>query len=77
MFSISEDELESKIESFENANVILIDLNSSKAANLCDEVIYLLEPSTIKLNKLIRKDRNVFERLKGKKIILNKAKNVN
>ena len=73
MISISEAELESKIESFENVNVILIDLNDSKGANLCDEVIYLLEPSTIKLNKLIRKDRNVFERLKGKKIVLNKS----
>ena len=36
-------------------------------------MIYLLEPSTIKLNKLIKTNRTVFERLKGKKIVLNKS----
>ena len=73
MISVSEDELESKLKQYENANVVLIDLNGSNKASLCYEVIYLLEPSTIKLNKLISKNRNIFERLKGKKIVLNKS----
>ena len=34
---------------------------------------YLLEPSTIKLNKMIRKNRGIFDSLKGKKIVLNKS----
>ena len=44
------------------AEVILVDLNDSKQSNLCNEVIYLIEPGLIKLNKLIRSDRDAFER---------------
>jgi hypothetical protein len=39
----------------------------------CDDVLYLLEPSSIKLNKLMRKNRNIFRDLNGKKIVLNKS----
>jgi len=41
--------------------------------NECSEVIYLLEPSTIKLNKLIRLDRQALEKIKNQKIVLNKS----
>lgn len=56
-----------------DAEVILIDLNDTKQANLCNEIIYLIEPGLIKLNKLIRADREVFLKLKDKKIVLNKS----
>lgn len=56
-----------------DAEVILLDLNESNQANLCNEVIYLIEPGLIKLNKLIRKDREAFLKLKDKKIVLNKS----
>ena len=63
------------------AEVILLDLNDSNQENLCNEVVYLIEPGLIKLNKLIRNDREAFEKLKDKRIILNKsilnAKDVN
>ena len=36
-------------------------------------IIYLIEPGLIKLNKLIRQDRDAFEKLKDKKIVLNKS----
>ncbi len=73
MISISEGELESKLDQLSNANVVLVDLNGSKKDSLCSETIYLLEPSTIKLNQLIRNNQNVFEKLKGKKVVLNKS----
>lgn len=73
MISISENELKDKLEQLQDASVILVDLNDSKRIDLCNDVIYLLEPSTIKLNKLVKKERNIFERLKNKKIILNKS----
>lgn len=73
MISISEGELDDKLDQFYDANVILVDLNDSNDVNVCSDVIYLLEPSTIKLNKLIRKNRNIFEKLKGKKTVLNKS----
>ena len=36
-------------------------------------MLYLIEPGLIKLNKLIRKDHQAFEKLKGEKIILNRS----
>jgi len=55
------------------AEVILLDLNTAGQVNLCNEVVYLIEPGLIKLNKLIRSDRDAFDKLKDKKIVLNKS----
>ena len=56
-----------------DVEVILIDLNDSNQINLCNDMIFLIEPGLIKLNKLIRSDREIFEKLKDKKIVLNKS----
>ncbi len=55
------------------ADVILVDLNDRGSVNSCTEVLYLIEPGLIKLNKLIRKDKKTFEKLKDKKIVLNRS----
>ncbi|MEG1505873.1 MAG: hypothetical protein RR478_00070 [Bacilli bacterium] len=70
--SISNNGLQNYISSNSKAEVILIDLNND-IDNCCSEVIYLIEPGLIKLNKLIRKDNKVFEKLRGKKIVLNRS----
>ena len=57
----------------QRAEVILIDLNEEDGEELCSEVVYLIEPGLIKLNKLIRKDSSIFDKLRGKKIILNRS----
>ena len=56
-----------------DAEVILVDLNDRGSISACTEVIYLIEPGLIKLNKLIRKDKRTFEKLKDKKIVLNRS----
>ena len=61
-----------KISDYNNMDVILVDLNDADET-LCNEVIYLIEPGIIKLNKLIRTDRKIFEKLRTKKIVLNKS----
>ena len=53
-----------------DAEVILVDLNDRGSIGSCTDVIYLLEPSMIRLNKLMRRDRRIFEKLRGKKIVL-------
>lgn len=53
--------------------VILVDLNDRGSVSACTDVIYLIEPGLIKLNKLIRKDKRVFEKLCDKKIVLNRS----
>lgn len=72
MYSINQNNLDAAIQRFGNANYILVDLNNSNA-EVCDEVIYLMEPSTIKLNKMMLINKNVFEKLYGKHIVLNKS----
>lgn len=60
---------------FSQFEIVLIDLNNSSldVDGTCNEVIYLLEPSTIKLNALMRRDRQALEKIKDKKIVLNKS----
>lgn len=54
-------------------NVILIDLNSNNYDTLCDDVIYLVEPSMLKINKLLFQQPNAFANLQNKKVVLNKS----
>lgn len=72
MYSVNQNNLQAAINKFGNANMILVDLNNSPE-DACDEVIYLLEPSTIKLNKMMLINRDIFEKLYDKKIVLNKS----
>ncbi|MBE6161218.1 MAG: hypothetical protein E7158_03260 [Firmicutes bacterium] len=71
--SVSAIDLPSFIATNSNNEVILVDLNDHGPISSCTEVIYLIEPGLIKLNKLIRKDHRVFEKLRDKKIILNRS----
>ncbi len=70
--SINSNNLSNYISSNSEVEVILVDLNNNED-NFCTEVIYLIEPGLIKLNKLIKKDNKIFGKLKGKKIILNRS----
>ncbi len=57
-------------------DVIVIDVNDSKQAEgLCTDVLYLIEPSIIKLNRLMFVDRSgsALKALKNKKVILNQS----
>lgn len=55
-------------------DIILIDTNGSeKAINACDEIIYLVEPTTLKINKLILANPTAFHDLFDKKIVLNRS----
>lgn len=61
-----------KISEYSNMDVILVDLNDADET-ICNEIIYLIEPGIIKLNKLIRTDRKIFDKLRTKKIVLNRS----
>lgn len=63
-----------EVAKFMDKDVILIDINDCKPAeDLCQDVIYLIEPSTIKINKLMLVNSKVFGTLKNKKVILNQS----
>ena len=73
MISVNQTELPKAITKYSKAQIILIDLNNTPTDTMCSEVIYLLEPSTIKLNKLIKRNKIVFQQLQNKKVVLNKS----
>ena len=73
MFTIKESEIQSFISKNSSANIILVDLNNCTNDTFCSDVLYLIEPSTIQLNKLIRRRPDVFQVLGNAKIILNKS----
>ena len=74
LVSTSSDEVNKIIRTHQDIEVFIVDINGSQQAeNACTDIIYLIEPSTIKLNKLIRSNSNILEQLKNKKIILNKS----
>lgn len=72
LVSVNKQDLMAQLLKARNYNVVLIDLNDCDDTS-CDEVIYLVEPSILRLNKLLRLDSEVFDKLKGKKIVLNKT----
>lgn len=74
MLSIPTDSLASNVTKYNNKEVILVDLNNDVNAEASvNEVIYLIEPSIIKLNKLTLIDPNIFNKYKGKKVLLNQS----
>ena len=73
MYSVNQNNLSAAINKFGNASFIFIDLNNYNGDGICDEIIYLMEPSTIKLNKMMSASKDIFEKLYGKKIVLNKS----
>ncbi len=73
MVSINSEDFMTEIVKYKEASIILVDLNDSDNEGACGDVLYLIEPSSIKLNKLMRRNRHIFEELKGKKIILNQS----
>ncbi len=78
MVNTTSNEIGNTIVKYSDKDIALIDINTSQQAeSLCTTVLCLVEPSTIKLNKLMLLDRNAFAKLKGKdekyKIVLNKS----
>ena len=73
MFSATPDTIRPIIEKHRGKAVIIIDLADYDDYTMCTDVLFLVEPSTIKLNKLIKKNRSIFNKLKLKKVILNKS----
>ena len=55
-----------------NYNFVIVDLNDYPDS-ICDDTLFLVEPSVLKLNKLMMRDKNAFERIKDRKIVINRS----
>ncbi len=74
MYSINSMELGNNLSKFSTSDVILVDINNSPSAEgVIKDILYLVEPSKIKLNKLLSRNPKAFEKYRGKKIVLNKS----
>lgn len=69
--SIKEEDLEDTLNKYNSINTFVVDLDRTKKEHICTDVLYLIEPSTIKLNKLSLINPKVFSELKGKNVVLN------
>ena len=54
-------------------DIVLVDLNDYDDVSICSQVYYLIEPSTIMINKMLRKNKSVLETLKNERVVLNKC----
>ncbi len=73
MISIRESEVPSTISKYSKASIILVDLNKCQDDNFCHDIVYLIEPSTIRLNGLIRAHKDAFSKLLNCKVVLNQS----
>ena len=73
MISVSEKDLGNTIFKHKSADIILVDLNDANESVMDGDVYYLIEPSIIKLNKLMMSNSKILSLLKNKKVILNKS----
>lgn len=74
LVSASTSELKQTLYKYSKADVIFLDINNSaEAKSFCHEIIYLIEPSVIKLNKLTFIDPNKIQAFKNEKVILNQS----
>lgn len=74
MKSVSSKELTSVIKQAESIyDIILVDVNNVSDDSAITEMLYLMEPSTLMLNKMIKRDRNILAKVKDKKVMLNKC----
>ena len=71
--SVSSNEFATVIKNTNNVQVILVDLNDSAIESECSEIIYLIEPTTIMLNKMIRRDRSILDKIKNRIVVLNQS----
>ena len=69
---MNKNDLDIKLRQLADAEAVIIDLNEfGEASGYCDDILYLVEPSYIKLTKLLKKNKNAFLDRKNDKIVLN------
>ena len=73
MYSIQQDKVNEFLSISSQSEIVLVDLGDDGNPELCSDIIYLVEPSLYRINELIMTNRNAFNKLKGKKVVLNKS----
>jgi hypothetical protein len=56
-----------------DVDIVLVDLNEYPDVEVCNEVLYLIQPGILKLNKMVKRNKRIAEVLKDKKVVLNQS----
>lgn len=59
MLSVESEDLSNTLSRIKDADIIFIDMNDTEDEDLCGNILYLLEPSIIMLNKLMRRNKDI------------------
>ena len=74
MISCNMHDFANVIKGYSNVNIILVDLNDGNICEgMCNDIIYLMESSTLMINRVYMLDNHCFERIREKKMVLNKS----
>lgn len=74
MVSTTSPNFKGELTKYADYDVIIVDLNNSVTAEgLCQLVLNIVEPTTIKINKLITVNPSALRNLKSKRVILNQC----
>lgn len=74
MISVDSSHFKDTLIKYKDANIILVDLNDVDdvtASSICSDVIYLIEPSVLAINKVFILNNRAFDKLKDFKVVLN------
>lgn len=69
----SKTQFENIVKTLKDIDVYVVDLNATDVKEICNKVIYLIEPGTTKLNKVVKGNRENYEKLKNVDIVLNRS----
>ena len=66
-------QFETIISSLKDVDIFIVDLNGSDVRNLCNKIIYLVEPGASKINKVVKGDRDTYNKLVNSYVVLNRS----
>lgn len=76
MVSCNANNFSNVIYKYNNANIVLVDLNDldmTTANSVCDDIIYLMESSTLMINRIVTLDNDCFRKIGNNKVVLNQS----
>ena len=71
--SPNKEDLIIKVKTLYEMETIIIDLNGTDGKDICDEVLYLIEPGIIRINKLVKSGVNLFELSNTQKVVVTRS----
>lgn len=66
-------QFETIISSLKDVDIFIVDLNGSDVRYLCNKIIYLVEPGASKINKVVKGDRDTYNKLVNSYVVLNRS----